>query len=75
MMAFGTATTPLLLAVTTLTGWTGSRRPRLLRLATPVALALTGLLLIWRGVMPGPVHASHGAHVHVGTAPPATGAR
>lgn len=49
MLLFGLATTPALAAVTLAGGWLGPEARRHLRHATPIALALVGLLLLARG--------------------------
>lgn len=50
MLAFGTGTVPLLLAVTILGHRSGQRMQQYLRKAYPFAIALTGLFLIWRAL-------------------------
>jgi sulfite exporter TauE/SafE len=65
MIAFGAATTPVLLVLSrSLSALTRSRRPGALRWTAPAVLALVGVLLIWRGMAPPAVHASHDASRH-----------
>ena len=62
MAAFGVATVPALLAAQWITGIARGARARRLRYAMPVALALTGALLVARGVVPSPPASGHAAH-------------
>jgi len=57
MGAFALGTTPVLAAIAVAGGSIGSRMPHLVRRATPVALAVVGMLLIPRGVSPATAHA------------------
>jgi hypothetical protein len=68
MILFGVGTTPVLLGLGRSARFlpTGLFGRRLLR---PVALALVGLLLVWRGIAGPAVHGSHGADSHHGHAP------
>ena len=60
MAAFAMGTTPMLAGIAVAGGSIGSRVPHLVRRATPVSLAVVGMLLIARGVSPAAPHA-HGA--------------
>ena len=60
MGAFAVGTTPVLAVVSVAGGSLTSRLPHVVRRATPVALAIVGVLLIARGLRPP--HEAHGAH-------------
>ena len=63
MAGFATGTTPVLAVVAVAGGSLTSRLPHIVRRATPVALAVAGVLLIARGVSPATeTHGRHGAH-------------
>jgi sulfite exporter TauE/SafE len=67
MILFGVGTTPVLVGL----GRSAQSLPTGLvgrRLLRPVALALVGLLLVWRGIAGPAVHGSHGADSHQGHA-------